>query len=697
MAASVLEIAAGGGQVSLSAFATDSNGTKYDNADVVWKLADGSPGTVFGYGNYGQYTPPQLGIAQATTATVVVSVGGTSKTLAIKVTPNPSPTPDPLPNPEPPPFTGPPTGQPGLSLIAGHLGSQAHADGAGASARFQLIRNALVDRNGSLFVAESPVRPDTLFDQDTMNVRQVSATGQVSTVLAVPPSGSLALGPSTNIALDPDGNLLVYNKGNYQRVAADGTLSPGVAPVANSIYGAGQRYALVAANGSSYKTAIVKFDSSGKTTPFVGSDERAVVDGGASAARFTDLQAAAVDTIGNLYVVDGYSLRKITRDGITTTLAGDAGNFTNVPLDGRGSEARFYSISSIAATSNGVLALDSCRFNCGGNSLSLRRIAPDGTVSTLGPMPGAARLFNDLAGNTYLQRDSDILKLSANGLFDVFAGYGDNSKLDRDGSGSTARFLRPLMMAADPTTGNLVVAESAGFGSHLGPYALAGLVLRKVTPAGQVTTLTGSGGLWKAPPFGIISGLVFDKAGNLYLSEFVGGGDPRSGPAYGGAIYKVTPAGVFTGFAGWHGTATDNATQRDGAGIDARFVAPALTGIDNQGNLYVDDQGKARRITPDGVVSAALTIPAEVGKVIDSNGYSYAVDTAGSTILRFGFAHGSTTIAGVTGQAATLPGSLPASVDNPRGLVWYGSNTVAFISGNAIVKLVLPSTVPALR
>jgi hypothetical protein len=79
-----------------------------------------------------------------------------------------------------------------------------------------------------------------------------------------------------------------------------------------------------------------------------------------------------------------------------------------------------------------------------------------------------------------------------------------------------------------------------------------------------------------------------------------------------------------------------------------------------------------------------------VGQVQDDAGNRYVADTAHSTILKIAAGGASSVVAGTPGRAATVLGALPGSVEYPKGLVRIGINSVAFISGNAIVRLALP-------
>ena len=139
-------------------------------------------------------------------------------------------------------------------------------------------------------------------------------------------------------------------------------------------------------------------------------------------------------------------------------------------------------------------------------------------------------------------------------------------------------------MAVDGT-GNVYVADSENS------------TLRKVTPAGVVTTLAGTAGFpgsadgtGAAARFGFPAGVAVDGSGNVYVAD--------TGNS---TVRKVTPAGVVStlaGTAGSYGSA-------DGTGAAARFNLPIGVAVDGSGNVYVADtyNDTLRKVTPAGVVS----------------------------------------------------------------------------------------------
>lgn len=172
---------------------------------------------------------------------------------------------------------------------------------------------------------------------------------------------------------------------------------------------------------------------------------------------------------------------------------------------------------------------------------------------------------------------------------------GSGSQGFANGATATATFNWPLAVAMDGT-GNLYVTDSRN------------QAIRKISPAGVVSTFAGSGyagyvnGTGTGASFRNPAGLAIDAYGNVYVAD-----------QQNHAIRKITPGGVVTTVAG-NGTAGFT----NGSGTSARFNLPADICIDASGNLYIGDSNnnRIRKITTSGIVSTY----AGSGAVGSSNG-----------------------------------------------------------------------------
>ncbi len=225
-----------------------------------------------------------------------------------------------------------------------------------------------------------------------------------------------------------------------------------------------------------------------------------------------------------MYVADltNCTVRKVTPEGVVTTLAGQAG--ASGSTDGIGSGARFYQPYGVAVDSMGnIYVADQLNH-------TIRRITPAGQVTTLA----------GLAGNPG----------------------------SADGVGGVARFKMPSGVAVD-TTGNIYVAD------------VANDTIRRLTPGGVVTTLAGLAGLpgsadgtGSAARFNSPYGVAVDDSGNIYVAD-----------SNNNTIRGVTPEGLVTTLAGLSGSWG----SADGIGSAAGFWEPWGLEVDGAGNIYVAD------------------------------------------------------------------------------------------------------------
>jgi sugar lactone lactonase YvrE len=340
-----------------------------------------------------------------------------------------------------------------VTTLAGSGPVFGNADGTGSAARFDSPYGVAVDTNGNVYVA------------DTLNqtIRKITPEGAVTTLAGLAATIGSADGTNSTarfydpfaVAVDSSGNVYVTDNGN---------------------------------------NTIRKITSAGVVTTLAGlAGSPGSADGTNSTARFNDSSGLAVDGSGNVYVADtgNQTIRKITPDGVVTTLAGSVGIYGSA--DGTNSTARFFAPFGVAVDSSGnVYVGDS------GNQM-IRKITPTGVVTTLAGLAGSiggddgtgsAALFDfprgvavDGSGNIFVADyyNYTIRKITPEGAVTTLAGLAQASGTD-DGTGDTARFFFPNGVAVD-SSGSVYVAE------------IDACDIRKGVPAAKAASLPLLGGM----------------------------------------------------------------------------------------------------------------------------------------------------------------------------------------------------------
>ena len=341
-------------------------------------------------------------------------------------------------------------------------------------------------------------------------------------------------------------------------------------------------------------------------------------------------------------------------------------------------------------------------------TLSIHTLAGSATQGATNGFGSNARFSHPLAvaaddaGNVFVAdtENSTIRAITSAGYVSSFAGLA-GSFGSTNGSGASARFYGPQGIAADGA-GQLYVADTGNS------------TIRKITPAGAVSTLAGLAGEVNSlngpgtdARFYHPEGLTVAPDGNLYVAD-----------TWNHTIRKITPSGqvsTLAGFAGYFGCA-------DGTNSKARFYRPAAIVGDALTNLYVADSFNhtLRKITSAGTVTTLAGLPGVWGSADGSNsvarfylpqgicittsGDLLVADSGNQTLRKVslvGTNWAVSTVAGLTGLAGSTNGAgssaqffFPAGIDCDSAGYLYVADT-----GNNKVRTtrVVPPTLQSTR
>jgi hypothetical protein len=246
-------------------------------------------------------------------------------------------------------------------------------------------------------------------------------------------------------------------------------------------------------------------------------------DGGpATSAGLYQPTGVAADGAGNLFIAEYYRVRKISPDGAISTIAGD-GSPDEADASGVPAAAAQVSPHAIAADRNGnVFLADGTR---------IRKISTDGIISTVagifassgfsgdgGPATAAQLTYSqalavDNAGNLLIADGGRVRKVSTDGIITTVAGTGTFG-YSGDGGPATSAQLGSLLAIAADQDGNLLIAD--------------GNRIRKISAGGTITTeagtgtfgYTGDGGPAIRATFGA-KAVALDMMGNVYVVDAI--------------------------------------------------------------------------------------------------------------------------------------------------------------------------------
>ena len=291
-------------------------------------------------------------------------------------------------------------------------------------------------------------------------------------------------------------------------------------------------------------------------------------------------------------------------------------------------------------------------------------------------------VISDGAGGFYFSVGYDrhsVYRVTADGTVTTIAGNGQSGFSGDGGPATSARLNEPHGLALDGG-GNLFIADrdnhrirkitpagiistvagtgTSGYSGDNGPATAArfkgpaGLTLdgssnllvsdsadnriRRITPTGTITTVVGTGtqgflgdqGSATSAQISNPGGIAFSGTGDLLIAD---SGNHR--------IRKVSPGGTITTVAG---TGTFGFFGDNGLAINARLATPADVKVDGGGNLLIADtnNNRIRRVSPTGIIT---TLAGAVGGFSGDNGpavsaslsgpFGVAIDTAGNILI----------------------------------------------------------------
>ncbi|MBC9797428.1 IPT/TIG domain-containing protein [Sinomicrobium weinanense] len=213
-----------------------------------------------------------------------------------------------------------------------------------------------------------------------------------------------------------------------------------------------------------FNNSIRLLTPEGMVTTITGNGTKGHTDGPADQALLNYPWRSCVDREGNIYVADrdNHAIRKISTDGIVSTVAGGPRGFKDGPVP----EAQFNQPIDVDVDDQGNL------YVADNNNHRIRKISPDGMVSTVsGSVSGfkdgnaSEALFAnpsgislDVEGNIYVadRFNHRIRKISTNGEVTSIAGQGDVGALD--GDALSAQFNNPYGLDV-AENGDIVVAD----------------------------------------------------------------------------------------------------------------------------------------------------------------------------------------------------------------------------------------------
>jgi hypothetical protein len=303
------------------------------------------------------------------------------------------------------------------------------------------------------------------------------------------------------------------------------------------------------------------------------------------------ITAIAVDALGNFYIAaDGTVVRKVDASGIITTVAGIVGasGYGYTGDGGQATAARLNVVQRLTTDKLGNLfILHNAPVNTKFLSV-IRKVNSNGIISTLTSSDyniegGFTDFGTDNSGNLYISRGNKIQRVDPQANITTVAGTGSFG-FSGDGGPATSAQLGIASIAVDDNS-NIYVTDR--------------FRLRKINESNIINTIAGNGlysfsgddGPATKAALGSLDNLASDRFGNLYIA------DQRNH-----VIRKVNPAGIISTVAG---NKTLGFSGDGGLALNAQLNSPGNVSIDSIGNIYINDFGnrRIRKLDQSGIIT----------------------------------------------------------------------------------------------
>ncbi len=408
----------------------------------------------------------------------------------------------------------------GLGNVSGYTDAT-----TGNSARFNYPHGITVDSAGNLYIADlANNRIRMINTQGVVSTLAGSLSGSSTNTI-----GALAtFNQPAQCYFAPDGNIYVGERGNHMIRKLSFQPNYGIQTLATKGISLNWAHDITKDSQGNYFVAnrgshqILKITSDGTSTVFAGTGRAGFLDHtDGKQAKFNNPCSVVCDRDDNVYVTDlvNNRIRKITPNGSVTTFVGSgAGGVKNAI----GTEAAFNYPYYIRIDQSGNFYVSEWSGHV------IRKITPNGLVTTLAGIANSSGYANgtgavaqfknpsglhvDNIGNIYVADVGNkmIRKITSDGLVSTVAGS-NNSDRKIDGTPVVTRFISPHGIAGD-TNGNLFVADQN--------------YIRMIANDGYTRTIAGTGQAARVDALFGLSGqlnntasLIVNKKGKLITIE----------------------------------------------------------------------------------------------------------------------------------------------------------------------------------